>query len=58
MLETLDRIHIDQAKRDGTPMSEAAMADEIAQMRTEDEQANERWRQIWAQTETADTEKD
>ena len=46
MLETLDRIHADQKKRDYKPMTEDEMAAEIAQTRNEDEQDEARWREI------------
>jgi hypothetical protein len=50
MLEVLDRIHRDQQQRGRKPMSEEEMAAEIARMRAEDEEYEERWRQIWSQT--------
>ncbi len=49
MMEVLDRIHRDQQQRGHEPMTEEEMAAEIAQMRAQDEY-EERWRQIWAQT--------
>lgn len=33
-------------------MTEEEMAGEIAQLRSEDDDYEERWRQIWAQTST------
>jgi hypothetical protein len=52
MLEVLDRIHRDQAERGRKPMTEEEMAAEIAQTRAEDDEYEERWRQIWSQTGT------
>jgi hypothetical protein len=52
MLEVLDRIHLDQQQRGRTPISEEQMAAEIAQMRAEDDQYEERWSEIWSQTGT------
>jgi hypothetical protein len=56
MLEVLDRIHQDQQRRGRKPMTEAEMAAEIAQMRSEDEEYEERWRHIWSQTGTQSQE--
>ncbi|HEV3258309.1 MAG TPA: hypothetical protein VG013_15625 [Gemmataceae bacterium] len=50
MLEALDRIHRDQHQRGRKPMTEEEMAAEIAQMRAEDDEYEERWREIWSQT--------
>ena len=52
MLEVLDRIHRDQQQRGRQPMTEEEMAADIARMRTEDDEYEERWREIWAQTVT------
>jgi hypothetical protein len=52
MLEVLDRIHRDQQQRGRKPMTEEEMATEIAQMRAEDDEYEERWQQIWSQTST------
>src|SRR5438094_225950 len=52
MLEVLDRIHWHQQQRGRKPMTEEEMAAEIAQMRTEDDESQERWREIWSQTGT------
>jgi hypothetical protein len=52
MLEVLDRIHRDQQQRGRRPPTEEEMATEIARMRGEDEEYEERWRQIWSQTGT------
>jgi hypothetical protein len=52
MLEVLDCIHRDQQQRGRKPITEEDMAAEIAQMRAEDEQYEQRWRQIWSQTGT------
>jgi hypothetical protein len=50
MLEVLDRIHRDQRQRGRKPMTEEEMAAEIARLRAEDDEYEERWRQIWSQT--------
>ena len=50
MLEVLDRIHGDQQQRGCRPITEEEMAAEIAQLRAEDDEYEERWRQIWSQT--------
>jgi len=52
MLEVLERIHRDQRQRGRRPMTEEEMAADIAQMRVEDDEYEERWRQIWSQTGT------
>jgi hypothetical protein len=52
MLEVLDRIHRDQQQRGRRPMTEEEMAVEIAQIRGEDDDYDERWRGIWSQTGT------
>ena len=52
MLEVLDRIHRDQQQRGRRPMTEEEMAAEIAQMRDNDDEYEERWQQIWSQTGT------
>ena len=52
-LEVLDRIHQDQQRRGRAPMTEEAMAAEIAQLRQEDDEYEERWRAVWAQTGAA-----
>jgi hypothetical protein len=52
MLEVLDRIHQDQHRRGRRPMTEEEMAAEIAQRRAEDDEYEERWREIWSQTGT------
>jgi hypothetical protein len=54
MVEVLDRIHRDQQARGRKPMTDEEMAAEIAQMRAEDDDHEERCRQIWAQTGTQD----
>ncbi len=51
MLEVLDRIHHEQRQRGRRPMTEEEMAAEIARMRAEDDDYEERWRQIGSQTE-------
>jgi hypothetical protein len=52
MLEVLDRIHRDQQQRGRVPMTEEEMAAEIAQMRAEDDEYEERWKQLWSRTGT------
>ena len=51
MLEVLDRIHQDQQKAGHRPMSEEEIAAEIAQIRADDNEYEERWAQIWSQTD-------
>jgi hypothetical protein len=46
MVEVLDRIHRDQQQRGRRPMTEEEMAAEIAQMRAEDDECEERWLEI------------
>lgn len=50
MLEVLENIHQDQQRRGHPQMTEEEMAAEIAQARAEDEESEDRWRQIWSQT--------
>jgi hypothetical protein len=50
MLEVLERIHREQQQRGRKPMTEEEMAAEIAQMRREDNEDEERWREIWSRT--------
>ena len=50
MLEVLDRIHQDQQRRGRIPMTDEEMAAEITRMRAEDDEYEERWREIWLQT--------
>src|SRR5262245_54200536 len=52
MLEILDRIHQDQQQRGRRLMTEEEMTAEIAQLRTEDSEYEDRWRKIWSQTGT------
>jgi len=52
ILEVLDRIHHDQQERGRRPMTDEEMAAEIAQMRAEDDEYEERWREIWSQAGT------
>jgi hypothetical protein len=49
-LEVLDRIHREQQQRGRTPMTEEEMAAEIAALRAEQEEAEQRWQQIWSET--------
>ena len=58
MLEVLDRIHRDQQAQGRTPMTEEEMAAEIAQMRAEEDESEERWRQIWSQTDARSKRRD
>jgi hypothetical protein len=50
MLDVLDRIHREQRQRGRVPTTEEDMAAEIAEMRAEDDEYEERWRQLWSQT--------
>jgi hypothetical protein len=52
MLEVLDRIHRDQQQRGREPMTDEAMLAEIAQLRAEDDDYEERWRKLYSQTAT------
>lgn len=52
LLEVLDRIRREQQQRGHVPMTEEEMEAEMAQMRSEDNDYEERWREIWSQTET------
>jgi hypothetical protein len=54
MLEVLDRIHGEQEQGGHVPMTEEEMEAEIANMRNEDNDYEERWREIWSQTRTKD----
>lgn len=56
MVEALDCIHCDQQARGRKPMTEEQMAAEIAQLRADDDEYEERCRQIWAQTGTQNRE--
>jgi hypothetical protein len=55
MLEVLERIHRDQQRRGRRPMTEEEMAAEINRMRSEDDEYEARWREIWSRTERTDT---
>jgi len=46
-LEVLDRIHKEQQERGYVPPTEEEMAREIEAMRRDDDEYEERWRQIW-----------
>jgi hypothetical protein len=52
MLKVLNRIHSAQRQRGRREMTEEEIAEEIDRMRAEDEEYEERWRQIWRQTGT------
>jgi hypothetical protein len=52
MLEVLDRIHRDQQQRGHRPMTEEEMAADMTRMRAEEDEYEERWRDIWSQTGT------
>jgi hypothetical protein len=52
MMEVLDRIHRDQQQRGRKPLTEEEMAAEIAQLWAEDNEAEERWQDIWSRTGT------
>jgi hypothetical protein len=58
MLEVLDRIHQEQRQRGRVPMSEEQMDAEIAQLRAEADEEEERWREIWSQTKAPDKRTD
>jgi len=49
MLETLDRIHREQQLRCRRPKTEEETAAEIAELRAEDGEYEQRWQQIWSQ---------
>ena len=49
LLEVLDQIHRDQRARGRSAMTEEEMQAEIAALRAEEEQEEERWRGIWSQ---------
>ena len=57
MLETLDRIHADQVKRCAKPMTDEEMAGEISQTRSQDDETEARWQEIWSQTTSQSTDK-
>ena len=52
MVDVLDRIHREQQRRGRKPMTEEEMAAEIAALRADDDEYEERCRQIWGQTGT------
>lgn len=52
MLEILDRIHQEQQQRGRKPMTEEEMAAEMARRRGDDDEYEERWREIWSQAGT------
>lgn len=56
MVEVLDRIHRDQQARGRKPMTEEQMVAEIAELRADDDEYEERCRQIWSQTGTQNRE--
>src|SRR5262245_27138327 len=58
MLDVLDRIHREQQQRGPRPMTEEEMAAEIAQLRAEDDEYEERWRKLWFQTGTMPEQSD
>lgn len=49
MLEVLGRIHQEQFERGRPAMTEEEMAAEIAEMRDDDADYEQRWREIWSQ---------
>ncbi len=51
MLEVLDRIHREQHHRKRPPMTDAEMAAEIRQRLAEEEEYENRCRQLWSQTD-------
>ena len=56
MLETLDRILADQKNRNQNAKTDEETAAEIAQVRSEDDEAEKRWREIWSQTKPSSTD--
>lgn len=58
MVDVLDRIHRDQQKAGHKPMNEEDMAAEIADMRAEDDEYEERWKQIWSKISAKGQETD
>ena len=58
VLEVLDRIHQDQQRRGKRTMTEEEMVAEIARIRGDDDEYEERWRQIWSQAATGTESKD
>ncbi len=52
MLEVLDRIHMGQQKRGSARRTEEQVAADVAQMRADDEESEQRWREIWSRTRT------
>jgi hypothetical protein len=58
MLKVLDRIHHERQRRGRRPPTEEEVAAEIAQMRSDDDAYEERWRQIWSQTGSETEKKD
>jgi hypothetical protein len=52
MLEELDRIVKDRREQGRPSITEDAMAREINDLRSEDDEADQRWHQIWSQTTT------
>jgi hypothetical protein len=52
MVDALDRIHRDQQQRSRRLMTEKEMAAEIAHLRGEDDEYEERWQEIWSQNGT------
>jgi hypothetical protein len=51
MLEVLDRIHRHQQQRGRKPISDEEMAAEIARLRAEDDEYEERCRAIWSEAD-------
>ena len=58
MLEVLDRIRQDQQQRGRQMTTEEEMEDAIAQMRSEDDEYEERWEEIWSRTRKQDEKTD
>lgn len=50
MLEVLDRIQADRQHRGAPQITDEEMAAKITALRTEDDESEDRWRQIWSQT--------
>ena len=54
MLEVLNRIHREQYEQARRPMTDEEIASEIADMRGDDKEYEERWQQIWSQVPERD----
>lgn len=50
MVEVLERIQQEQQRRGRQPMTDEEMAEEIARIRSDEDDYEERWREIWSHT--------